>query len=83
LTFGLTFEQSFGLMKSSFYYDVIIPGFGGQGVLVMETSCLCLMKEQVSYSVYGVEMRENSQLHGCNLFIKWVSVVARPRSSLS
>jgi 2-oxoglutarate ferredoxin oxidoreductase subunit gamma len=78
-----------GIMKSDrFYYDVIISGFGGQGVLVIgNLLAYAAMKEgrHVTYlPVYGVEMRGGTA--NCTIVVSSYEigspVVGKPRAAI-
>jgi 2-oxoglutarate ferredoxin oxidoreductase subunit gamma len=76
------------MKNDRFYYDVIISGFGGQGVLVIgNLLAYAAMQEgnHVTYlPVYGVEMRGGTA--NCTLVISshevGSPVVGRPRSAI-
>lgn len=75
-------------MKDRFYYDVVISGFGGQGVLVIgNLLAYAAMSEgkHVTYlPVYGVEMRGGTA--NCTVVISsreiGSPVVGRPRAAI-
>jgi 2-oxoglutarate ferredoxin oxidoreductase subunit gamma len=89
LGFGKWFLVIVVVMKSDrFYYDVIIAGFGGQGVMVIgNLLAYAAMKESkhVTYlPVYGVEMRGGTA--NCTIVISSYEIgspiVGRPRAAI-
>ena len=76
------------MAKDRFYYDVIIAGFGGQGVMVIgNLLAYAAMKEgkHVTYlPVYGVEMRGGTA--NCTIVVSsheiGSPVVGRPRAAI-
>jgi 2-oxoglutarate ferredoxin oxidoreductase subunit gamma len=89
LEFGNWFLVIVGVMKSDhFYYNVIISGFGGQGVMVIgNLLAYAAMREgkHVTYlPVYGVEMRGGTA--NCTIVISsheiGSPVVGRPRAAI-
>jgi len=75
-------------MTDRFYYDVIISGFGGQGVLIIGNLLACAAMNEGRYvtflPTYGVEMRGGTA--NCTVVISSQEigspVVARPHAAI-